>query len=88
MLLLRISDSSASFFSEDTGIDWNVIFLLFGMMIIVSVLRLTGVFEYIAIFAAKATRGRPYPLMVMLCLITAVASAMLDNVTTILLSPR
>ncbi len=85
MLLLRIGDSHSIFFSESTGIDWNVIFLLFGMMTIVSVLRQTGVFEYIAIVSAKATRGRPYPLMVMLALITAFASALLDNVTTILL---
>ncbi len=40
------------FLSHETGIDWNVIFLLFGMMIIVSVLRQTGVFEYIAIWSA------------------------------------
>jgi Na+/H+ antiporter NhaD/arsenite permease-like protein len=85
MLLLHVGDARSIFFSEQTGIDWNVIFLLFGMMIIVSVLRQTGVFEYVAIVSAKATRGRPYPLMVMLALITAFASALLDNVTTILL---
>jgi anion transporter len=73
------------FYSEDTGIDWNVIFLLFGMMVIVSVLRGTGVFEFLAIWAAKRARGRPFPLMVLLILITAVASALLDNVTTVLL---
>ena len=54
-------------------------------MVIVSVLRQTGVFEYVAIWAAKRSRGRPYPLMVMLCVLTAVASALLDNVTTVLL---
>jgi Na+/H+ antiporter NhaD/arsenite permease-like protein len=85
MLLLHIGDADTAFFSEHSGIDWNVIFLLFGMMVIVSILRQTGVFEFVAIWAAKATRGRPYPLMVMLCLITAGASALLDNVTTILL---
>ena len=85
MLLLQITDSEHAFFSEDTGVEWNVIFLLLGMMMIVSVLRQTGVFEYVAIWAAKRTRGRPYPLMVMLCVLTAVASALLDNVTTILL---
>jgi Na+/H+ antiporter NhaD/arsenite permease-like protein len=53
--------------------------------VIVSVLRQTGVFEYVAILAAKRSRGRPYRLMVMLCVLTAVASAMLDNVTTVLL---
>lgn len=85
MLLLQITDAEHAFFSGETGIEWNVIFLLLGMMLIVSVLRPTGVFEYIAIWAAKRTRGRPYPLMVMLCVLTATASALLDNVTTILL---
>jgi Na+/H+ antiporter NhaD/arsenite permease-like protein len=85
MLLLHVSDAEKAFFSEETGIDWNVIFLLLGMMVIVSVLRQTGVFEYVAIWAAKRARGRPYRLMVMLVTITAVASALLDNVTTVLL---
>jgi len=73
------------FFSEDTGVDWNVIFLLFGMMVIVSVLRGTGVFEYVAIWAAKRAKGRPFRVMALLSLITAVASMGLDNVTTVLL---
>jgi Na+/H+ antiporter NhaD/arsenite permease-like protein len=85
MLLLRITDADKAFFDEHTGIEWNVIFLLLGMMIIVSVLRRTGVFEYIAIWSAKRSRGRPYRLMVMLSVLTAVASAVLDNVTTVLL---
>ncbi|MBX6769761.1 MAG: ArsB/NhaD family transporter [Actinomadura rubrobrunea] len=85
MLLLHVTDARAAFFAEDTGIDWNVIFLLLGMMVIVSVLRQTGLFEYIAIWAAKRARGRPYRLLVMLVLITAGASALLDNVTTVLL---
>jgi len=85
MLALHITDSEKAFFSEETGVDWNVIFLLLGMMVIVSVLRRTGVFEYIAIVAAKRSGGKPYRLMVMLCLLTAVASAVLDNVTTVLL---
>jgi Na+/H+ antiporter NhaD/arsenite permease-like protein len=73
------------FFSKNTGIDWNVIFLLFGMMVIVGVLRQTGVFEYVAIWAAKRAKGRPFRVMTLLCLFTAVASAGLDNVTTVLL---
>jgi Na+/H+ antiporter NhaD/arsenite permease-like protein len=85
MLLLHITDAEQAFFDETTGIEWNVIFLLLGMMIIVSVLRRTGVFEYIAIWCAKRSRGRPYRLMVMLTVLTALASAMLDNVTTVLL---
>ncbi len=85
MLLLHITDSEKAFFSEETGVDWNVVFLLLGMMMIVSVLRQTGVFEFVAIWAAKRAKGKPYRLMVMLCVITAVASALLDNVTTVLL---
>ena len=73
------------FFSEDTGIDWNVIFLLFGMMVIVGILRQTGVFEFLAIWSAQRARGRPFRMMVLLVLITAIASAFLDNVTTVLL---
>ena len=73
------------FFSEDTGIDWNVIFLLFGMMVIVGILRQTGVFEFLAIWSAQRAHGRPFRMMVLLVLITAVASAFLDNVTTVLL---
>jgi Na+/H+ antiporter NhaD/arsenite permease-like protein len=85
MLLLHVTDADKAFFSVHTGIEWNVIFLLFGMMVIVSVLRQTGVFEFVAIWAAKRSRGRPYLLMVLLVLITGIASALLDNVTTVLL---
>ncbi len=85
MVLLGVVDANTAFFSEDTGIDWNVIFLLLGMMIIVSIVKQTGVFEYLAIWSAKRARGRPFAVMVMLIVITAVASALLDNVTTVLL---
>jgi Na+/H+ antiporter NhaD/arsenite permease-like protein len=85
VLALGISDAHGAFFSEESGVDWNVVFLLLGMMIIVSVMRDTGIFEYLAIWAAKRARGRPFPLMVLLIVITAVASALLDNVTTVLL---
>jgi Na+/H+ antiporter NhaD/arsenite permease-like protein len=85
MVLLGVVDAETAFFSEETGVDWNVIFLLLGMMIIVSVLKQTGVFDFVAIWAAKRARGRPYPVMVLLVLITAFASALLDNVTTVLL---
>jgi Na+/H+ antiporter NhaD/arsenite permease-like protein len=85
MLLIGATDAEHAFFSEQAGIDWNVIFLLLGMMLIVAVLKRTGVFEYLAIWAAKRARGRPYRLMVLLVVITAVVSAALDNVTTVLL---
>ena len=85
VLALGIVDAEHAFFSHETGIDWNVIFLLFGMMIIVGVLRQTGVFEYIAIWAAKRANGSPLRIMILLVLVTAFASALLDNVTTVLL---
>jgi Na+/H+ antiporter NhaD/arsenite permease-like protein len=85
MLLFRVLDAHEAFSSERTGVDWNVVFLLLGMMIIVAVLRRTGVFEYLAIWSAKRARGRPFRVLVMLVVITAVASALLDNVTTVLL---
>ena len=85
MVALGVVDAHTAFFSEETGIDWNVIFLLFGMMVIVSVLRPTGLFDFLGVWSAQRVRGRPFPLMVMLVVITAVASALLDNVTTILL---
>jgi Na+/H+ antiporter NhaD/arsenite permease-like protein len=62
-----------------------VIFLLIGMMVIVGVIQQTGLVEYLAIAAAKRARGRPFALLALLVLITAVASALLDNVTTVLL---
>jgi Na+/H+ antiporter NhaD/arsenite permease-like protein len=85
MLLIGATDAEHAFFSEDAGIDWNVIVLLIGMMLIVSVMRRTGVFEYIAVWSVKRTKGDPFRVMVVLVLVTAVASAALDNVTTVLL---
>ena len=85
MLLIGATDAEHAFFSDEAGIDWNVIFLLLGMMLIVAVLRQTGVFEYLAIWAVKRARGRPFRVMVILVVITASASALLDNVTTVLL---
>ncbi|WP_228001204.1 ArsB/NhaD family transporter [Nocardia australiensis] len=85
ILAFGVLDSEQAFYSHDTGVDWDVILLLFGMMVIVGILRQTGVFEYTAIWAAKRAKGSPARIMIMLVLITAVASAFLDNVTTILL---
>jgi Na+/H+ antiporter NhaD/arsenite permease-like protein len=85
MLLIGATDAEHAFFSEESGIDWNVIFLLLGMMLIVSVMKRTGAFEYLAIWASKRARGRPFRVMVILVVVTAVASAALDNVTTVLL---
>lgn len=85
VVILPVINSDDIFYSHETGIDWDVIFLLLGMMIIVGVLRQTGVFEYIAIWATKRAKGSPLRIMILLVLVTAVASALLDNVTTVLL---
>ncbi|GAB2563619.1 ArsB/NhaD family transporter [Kribbella endophytica] len=85
LLALGVTDSEHAFYSHETGVDWDVIFLLLGMMVIVGILRRTGVFEYIAIWAAKRAKGSPLRVMLLLTLITALASAFLDNVTTVLL---
>jgi len=67
------------------SIDFNVISLLFGMMILVNVLGHTGFLAYIAIWAAKLTAGHPGRLLLAFCIISGVLSAFLDNVTTVLL---
>ncbi|MBY0388754.1 MAG: ArsB/NhaD family transporter [Mycobacterium pseudokansasii] len=85
VVALPVINSEDVFYSHETGIDWDVIFLLLGMMIIVGVLRQTGVFEYVSIWAAKRARGSPLRIMILLVLVTAIASALLDNVTTVLL---
>ena len=86
MVIVGATNADAAFFSHDTGIDWNVIFLLLGMMIIVSVIHKTGFFEYLAIKAIKLAKGNPKTALVYLVLLVALASAILDNVTTILLA--
>lgn len=85
ILGLGILTTEDAFFSRETGVDWDVIFLLLGMMILVAFFKQTGVFDYIAVRIAKRAQGRPFPILVMLILFTAVASALLDNVTTVLL---
>lgn len=66
-------------------IDFNTIGVLVSMMIFVAIVRRSGMFEYIAVRAAKAVHGDPWKIMVAFTLITAVLSAILDNVTTVLL---
>ncbi|MFG2533086.1 ArsB/NhaD family transporter [Streptomyces sp. NPDC048516] len=85
MLAIGATDDVSAFYSAESGIDWNVIFLLMGMMMIVGVLKKTGLFEYLAIWSVKRARARPFRVMAMLIVITALASALLDNVTTVLL---
>ena len=85
MTLIGLVDAHSAFFDEHTGIDWNVVALLFGMMVVVSVLRHTGLFEFIALWAARASQGSPRRLMILLICITSVFSPILDNITTVLL---
>ncbi|MFJ8948190.1 SLC13 family permease [Streptomyces sp. NPDC102395] len=85
MLAIGATDDTSAFYSEHSGVDWNVIFLLMGMMMIVGVLKKTGMFEYLAIWSVKKARAKPFRVMAMLVVITALASALLDNVTTVLL---
>jgi Na+/H+ antiporter NhaD/arsenite permease-like protein len=67
------------------GIDWNTIGLLTGMMILVSISRRSGMFQYLAVWSAKAAKAHPAGILFILQITTAVLSAFLDNVTTVLL---
>jgi len=67
------------------SIDWNVIFLLAGMMIIANIIKETGLFQWIAIQAVRLGKGDPFQVLIILSLITAVGSALLDNVTIVVL---
>jgi Na+/H+ antiporter NhaD/arsenite permease-like protein len=67
------------------GIDFNTIGLLTGMMVLVAISRRSGIFEYLAIRAVQTARASPAALLAVLALVTAVLSALLDNVTTVLL---
>lgn len=73
------------FASSMRYIDWNVIFLIMGMMIVIAVIENTGIFQWLAFFAYRVSGGRNWLLLPILMLITGIASAFLDNVTTMLL---
>jgi Na+/H+ antiporter NhaD/arsenite permease-like protein len=85
MILLSIVTQEEAFSSLELGVDWNVIILLVSMMVIINIMKPSGVFEYVAIKSAKIAGGRPFLIMAIFSIVTAVASAFLDNVTTILL---
>ena len=68
------------------AIDWNVIFLLVGMMVIASILSQTGLFQWTAIQAVKLGRGIPFRVLLILSVVVAIASALLDNVTIVVLA--
>jgi Na+/H+ antiporter NhaD/arsenite permease-like protein len=67
------------------AIDWNVIFFLIGMMLVISVLRETGLFMFIAIKTAKLAKGKPLNIMLLMFVATAFVSAFLGSVTTIMI---
>lgn len=81
MILFRIIDQEEAF----AFIDFNVIFLLVGMMVIAHITGKTGVFQWLAIRSAKLAQGNAVAILVILCTITAVGSAFLDNVTMVVL---
>ncbi len=81
VVALGVIDQEEAF----AAIDFNVIFLLAGMMILAGALSKTGFFEYVAGYAIHLSRGRPYRLLIILSLFTAVLAAVLDNVTTVVL---
>jgi Na+/H+ antiporter NhaD/arsenite permease-like protein len=71
--------------SAISGIDFNTLGLLTGMMVIVAITRGSGIFQYIAVWSAKKVEASPWGILLMLSLVTAVFSSLLDNVTTVLL---
>jgi len=81
MLALGVIEPAQAF----NAVDFDTVGLLTGMMIIVGITRRTGLFEFLAIKAAQGVNGEPIKILASLCLITAVFSAFLDNVTTVML---
>jgi Na+/H+ antiporter NhaD/arsenite permease-like protein len=81
MILIGVLDQDEAI----KGVDWNTIGLLTGMMILVSISRRSGMFQYLAIWSAKAAKAHPAGILFILQITTAVLSAFLDNVTTVLL---
>lgn len=81
MILLGVLPQEQAFHA----VDWNVIFLLAGMMAIANVLSETGLFQWIAVQAVRLGKGDPFRILIILSLVTAVTSALLDNVTIVVL---
>lgn len=81
MILLRVVTQAEAF----RAIDWNVIFLLVGMMVMTNTLQETGVFQWIAVQAVRLGKGSPMRILAILCLVTAFASTFLNNVTVVIL---
>ena len=84
-ILTNLISAQESFEFAVNSIDFNTIGLLLGMMIIVALLAESGIFQYVAVRASKASKANLWKLMLMLCTFTAVSSMFIDNVTTVLL---
>jgi Na+/H+ antiporter NhaD/arsenite permease-like protein len=85
MIAAGVVSQDEAFYSHEFGVDYNVVFLLIGMMVIVNIIRDTGLFEVLAVWAAQRAGAEPFRMALLLATLTAVLSAMLDNVTTVLL---
>jgi Na+/H+ antiporter NhaD/arsenite permease-like protein len=85
MIVSGVLTQADALYSPEFGIDYNVIFLLIGMMVIVNIVRETGLFEVLAIWSAQRAGADAFRMLALLAIVTAVLSAMLDNVTTVLL---
>ena len=83
MIVLRIITEEEAL--ETIGFNLEIIFLLIGMMLIVEIMSETGIFQWVAIKIAQLVRGNPIKILVFTSIVTAIFSAVLDNVTTILL---
>ncbi len=81
LILVKIISPSQALAS----VDFNTIGVLIGMMITVAIIKETGIFEYLAIYSAKKVNADPWKILLVFCIITAITSALLDNVTTVLL---
>lgn len=85
MIVCGVVTQEEAFYSREYGVDYSVVFLLVGMMVIVNIVRETGLFDVLAIWSAQRAKAKPFRLVALLALVTAGLSAMLDNVTTVLL---
>jgi len=82
LILLGITEQEEA----TRAVDWNTLGLLLGMMLIVNITRRSGLFQFVAIWATKKVDARPWGILVVMSTVTAVFSAFLDNVTTVLLT--
>jgi Na+/H+ antiporter NhaD/arsenite permease-like protein len=85
MILVGVLSQVEAFHSPHLGVDYNVVFLLISMMLIINILGRSGAFEWTAVKLAKVSHGKPFAIMAMFIIFTALFSAILDNVTTVLL---